>query len=112
MTMWLYDMNATLFLANRSEYDNVSLEDHKFNVFSFKERSVMESTLAALPEYQAAFRQRQQGPGVYPQKKEEERPKATLTKAEELVLQKTNQNKSFIEKSKAAAKNKNAGKEH
>ena len=112
MTMWLYDMNVKLFLANRSEYENVSLEEHKVNVFGFKDRGVWDTTLAALPEYQAAFRQGQQGPGVHPQKKEEERPKATLTKAEELVLQNTNQNKSFIEKSKAVAKNKNAGKEH
>ena len=112
MTMWLYDMNVRLFLANRSEYENVSLDEHKVNLFGFKDRSVWDTTLAALPEYQAAFKQRQQNPGGYPQKKEEERPKATLTKAEDLVVQKTIQIKSFFEKARAAAKNRNAGKEH
>ena len=49
MTMWLYDMNVRKFLANRSEYDNVSLEDHKLNVFSFENKAIMETTLTALP---------------------------------------------------------------
>ena len=69
-----------------------------------------ETTLAALPEYQAAFKQRQQTPGGHPQKKEEERPKATLTKAEDLVAQKTAQHKGFFDRARAA-KTRKAEKE-
>ena len=107
MTMWLYDMNVRKFLANRSEYDGVSLEVHKQNVFRSEDKILMRNTMNALPEYQAAFKLKTQSPAWWPtQKKEEEKPKISLTRAEELARQETKENQGFVHRMQAARANK------
>ena len=113
MAMWLYDMNAKLFLVNRIEYDNISLEDHKRNVFNYKDRGIMETTLANLPEYQAAFHSKQPVPYKNFHKPEGGRNQVNLPKADDLALQAARANQSFLDKSRAAGKTRqrNAGKD-
>ena len=106
MTMWLYDMNVRKFLANRAEYDETSLANHKLSVFRFEDKQLMKNTTSALPEYQAVFK-KNQGPTWTPApKKEEEKPKVSLTRAEELVRQQTKENMGFAGRMQAAKQQK------
>ena len=107
MTMWLYEMNVRKFLANRSEYDGVSLADHKQNVFRSEDKILMKMTLNALPEYQAAFKKTQNPSWWQTQKKEDEKPKVALTRADELARQETKENQGFFQRMQAARANKN-----
>ena len=48
MIMWLYDMKVRLHLANRSEYDTVSLASLKQAKFRYKDQQIMAEKQATI----------------------------------------------------------------
>ena len=110
MIMWLYDMNVRLFLATRSEYDNTALEDYMKTLFKTKDKEIMENTQSCVPTHQATFHKKQHTPHRSYGKPYAEQLKVNLTRADDLVLQTSNANKNFADKSHAAANKPRKGR--
>ena len=112
MIMWLYDMNVRTFLANRSEYDNTSFEEYMktFSAPRIKPQWRLRSRMSPLTRPHST--KKQEAPPNNFGKPEWEKPRINLTKADDLVAQTANTNKSFWDKTRAAKRQKNGIKEN